>query len=685
MAITPVYQLSIPSAYAAAFVNGEQALSVAPTINGANGRAIYYLSRWFDFQGGKYTFRAVAEDASLWMASVTLNNGRTIYSSAPNQVQTESTIYLPPGRHRLDITLSNITVGQSACFVAFSLFQDDKLVYASTAGGWVFDTQPIPDSGVPAIGDVRLSYPVFSVLPNWKDGIVERLDYLSEILNSESDTEQRRALRLYPRRSFEAGFARHNVRRARLESFFLGVGRRECLMPMWHEAFTLTSALGATLDFPEDSLAYREFFAGDLVWVNAGDPNAGEVLTIQAVDLALDRITFQSSPVGSWPAGSKLYPLRVAHVLDATQMSNVTDRVGTLQARFTLKETQKWPDPSWGFCAPIFRFPINRATPLSLAFNHPTASVIDTDFGAFEVYDIFSVARESITAGLVIRGRANMRAYRQFIAMARGKTQRFWFPSLTADLIANENIGGADYIDVADVGMTEYIKRSQDVRVMVGVVFKSARPTLYRRVREIVQGSSTTERIYFEKDMPAINVSDIERIMFVLPVRFDQDGFEFTHLTDGNSVVRTSVLVRSSNAAGLPDIECFTTSPPYPVEDIHALDIGFGIDGGRLGALRYPPEALDIGFNVDGGSLPTVVTYRTYDNYSDEALDVGFNIDGGSLPTVVAYRTYDNYPDEALDVGFNIDGGSLDLTLIQNAMLDEALDIGFQITQGTLQ
>lgn len=683
MAVTAIYDLAIPGTYSAAFVHGERALSVAATINGAAGRANYYLSKWFDFQGGAYTLRAVAEDASLWSASVTVNNGRTVYTSAPAQAPTDSTIYLPPGRHRLDILLSNITAGSSSCFVAFSLFQDGKLVYASSGTGWVFDTAPIVDSAVPVLGDPRLAYPIFSVQPNWKSGVVERIDYVTEVFGSESDTEQRRSLRLYPRRSFEATFDRHNVRRARLENFFIGVGKNECLVPLWHEAYTLTGTLTGTLDFPEDTLALREFHAGDLVWVNDNNPSLGEVLTIATVDLGLDRITFTAAPSGTWGIGAKVFPLRVARVLDAAQMTNVTDRVGSAQARFSLKDSEKWPDPSWGFCAPIFRFPINRATPLTVNIERPTGYVIDNEFGASEVFDIYGVARSSVNAGLVIRGRENMLAYRKFIAMARGKAMRFWFPSLTLDATAVGDFNGA-YMDVADVGLVDYIKRQQDTRVMFAVVFKTARPTLYRRVQEVVAATSTTERIFFETEMPAIAIKDVERLMFVLPVRFDQDGFEFHHLVNDCAVVRTSVLVRSSNADGLPDIECFTTSRPYPLEDFHALDIGFGIDFGRLQNLRYAPEAMDIGFGIDSGSMPVTVVYSTYDFYAPEAMDMSFGIDSGAMPVTTSYGSYDNYAPEAMDIGFGIDFGSLELTLITTDMVPEGMDIGFQITTGTL-
>jgi hypothetical protein len=48
--------------------------------------------------------------------------------------------------------------------------------------------------------------PVWSIKPNWVNGIREKLSWLTDVLASSYGTEQRRALRLSPRREFEMTF-----------------------------------------------------------------------------------------------------------------------------------------------------------------------------------------------------------------------------------------------------------------------------------------------------------------------------------------------------------------------------------------------------------------------------------------------------------------------------------------------
>lgn len=677
MAVSSVYAVAVQSQFSAFFANGEQGLSVNPTIGTTAPRSTYHLAKWIDLKGGIYTLKSLSVDGALWSVGTSPQDGRVIQNVIKDEGVLVTEVYLPTGRHRFDIILSHLGISTGVCYVAFSLWQDNRPVYVSSTSGWVFDTSPIPNSAIPALGDYRLTLPLFSVRPNWANGVTERIDYKTEVLSSESDVEQRRSIRRFPRRSFEASFSRHDVRRARLNNFMTGVGNNEVLVPLWHEQYTVKTQLGTQVDFPAGTLEMREFRQGDLVWVNSGDPAVSEVLTVGSVDLVNSKVSFTAAPVDTWPSGSTITPLRVARMLDAPQMDNLSDRVGMVQARFSLSDTESWPDPTWGYCAPLFRFPINRAIPVNSSYERPTAYLLDNDYGPVDVQDFYSTTRVSVRCGLTIRGRANLFDFRQFIAMARGRAVRFWMPSMTQDMQPLGDFGGS-YVDMRDAGFAEYMARAQEARVMVAVIFKDGRPNVYRKI-DFVQRVTGGERVYFTRQMPTVSLSDVERLMFIIPARFDQDGFEIQHLVDDSGVAQTQVIVKSSNADDLPDIECITTSRPYALDPWEGIGVAVAITEMRLFEFRYLPEGLNSGALLTGGILDEVMLATRMPN---EGVNAQAQIIGGYLG--VALVNYTNYTAEATTVTVSVVAGSLANLLITNTIRAEGVNVTSSIVGGTL-
>jgi hypothetical protein len=559
--------------------------------------------------------------------------------------------------------------------VAFSIWRDGNLVYASGADGWVFDTAAIPDSSVPAPGDPRLALRVFSVLPNWAAGITERIEWMSEVMPSEADVEQRRSQRRFPRRSLEAGFARYDITRARLDAFLTGSGHDEVLVPLWHEQYLLTGTLGSTLTFPDDTLAMREFFAGDLAIVMGTDPASYELLTVQSVNLGTDTITFASAPVGSWPAGSRVIPLRVGRMLEPVSMQNVAERAATVQMRFFLKEHLKWPAPSWGYCSPLFRFKVNRATPLTLTFDRATHT-IDNDFGQVEVTDASFQTRVGTRLALVLRGRQNVHRFRQFIGMARGRAVRFWMPTLARDLIGRDNFS-SNYFDVAAIGLSDYVRSTQEARTTVAIRFNNGRATVYRRVTA-VSDAGASERIFVTPNIPPISLSEVEYIGFVVPSRFDQDAFELQHPVDDSAVVQVGLVVKSSTVEGMPPLECVTTSRPYPIVDENEMRVTAQFISGLLREPYSLVEEARVSAEFMSGSL--AAPFKAIDILG-EAVESSAEFVGGSMN-----ENSDSYavPAEGFGVEAELVSGTL-ITLVVGYEGDEELiETTAHFVEGTL-
>ncbi len=548
MAAGPVYAFTPPAPHDTALTDGELALSVATPIGSAAGATTYRLARWFDFNGGVYTIKSVSTDVASWLASVALNNSRLLFNARIGDAVVERTVFIPRGRKRLDILLTNVGSSASSCYVAFSIWQFGKLVYSSSASGWVFDTAAIADSAVPAIGDRRLAFPLFPLLPNWGGGITERIEWKSEVMPSESDAEQRRSLRLYPQRSIEASFLRGGVNRSRLDSFFLGTGKKELLLPLWHEQVHLASSLGGTYTFPAGTRVLREFLVGELLVVYR-NPSLYELLSVASV--SGDAITFASPPVGFWGAGDRIIPVRTAVLYDAVRFENQSDNVATVQARFDLVEPLSWPTPSWGSADRLFTFVPNRSTALSVDFSRKSFT-LDSETGPIEDTDVGDRARIGMRLNLTMFGRQTVVAFKAFIQSARGRAVRFWIPDFMQGIHLYAPLGGLTF-DAQHSGFTEYVISPQSPRRLIAIVLKDGSPTIYRNILDVTD-EGQFERFHLDASVPATAIHEVQRIMFMLPARFDQDGFELQHHVGDSAAVQTTLVVRSADVAGMPAI-----------------------------------------------------------------------------------------------------------------------------------
>jgi hypothetical protein len=665
------------------FVNGERTIGVSDPVNAA-AAGTYRIARFMDLPHGIYNLKLLGTGA------VTLRIGATLETLAVVNTSTGGTlantqVYVPGGPLRYDIELV-AAGGGAATGVMFLIYSPDKIIYASNAAGWEFDTTALADTALTPADDPRRSLPVLSVLPNWAKGVSERVEYLSNPLSSETGAIQSRTLREKPRRSFEYDFMRTNLTRARLDAFLTGTGRSDHLMPMWHEQHRPTGGFPSGqsyLQFPAATLSLREFRAGDLVIVTNGDANDFDVLEVDSLNLGNDRLTWVTPPTRTWPEGTRVAPLRVAVISDKSSMRNITDRVGTVSLRCQLKERDDGFEPSWGHCSPLWRFRVNRADPIQI--DHDRLSyTFDNETGVPHTVDPGGRAMLSTRVQGVFKGRSEVVALRRFIAAASGRVRRFWMPSLTRDVMPASDISGNTII-AQPSGLAEYVRTQQSARAMIGILLADGSPTIYREIVAVAPLGATippyrptAEVLTLSADVPATRMADIERIQFMVPSRFDQDAFELSHMVDESAVVRSSFVLRSADIEGMPPIDCGVTSWPYHVVSEDALDVSSVITMIGFGGFGYHEE-------VDVESTVAEVSLVNADNAyrpDDEAVDVSSAMTSISLPTILlTYRP----DDEAVDVSSAMTSISLPTILLTYRPDDEAVDVSSAMTSISLQ
>ncbi len=530
--------------------------------------------------------------------------------------------------------------------------------------------------------------PVFAIPPNWKTGVTETLAWETDVMSSETAVEQRRSLRRFPRRSFEYAFMRQGTARARIDNFLAGVGKRDCLVPIWHEQVPLgVPNSGGLVQFPSGSLAMREFAVDDLVLVTNMDADRWALLTVATVNLLDDEIELVSlANVGTWARGSRIVPIRRAKMLDSVTLENVSDRVGSTRMRFMLQDADERFTPSWGYCAPLWRIKPDRSTPITMNFNRSDYT-LDFGSGVIDVTDPGDRAQISQSMSIKLFGRPQVWGFRSLLYNARGRARRFYVPTYVNDIETVGDIDGPDF-DAKPNGLSDYFLGPQDARKIIGIFFKDGRPTLYRTIMGIASMPGTTapfrpdaERVTLDADLPPILKREIDRISFVVPSRFDQDTIELFHAVSDCAALSASVVTRSSSLENMPPIECLVTSRPYPVVASESIETQTIVVSGSLYiGIAYATESMISSVTVVSGQIiqtkapivlqPTVETMQgdlqlvsgqlievlVTLNPSPEMLSGAIQLMGGTLDTVVI--TY-NLDIENISSELTLIGGTL--------------------------
>jgi hypothetical protein len=673
MAATPAFDLALDVYLAEIFQSGEKTITFGDPPEVPAGT--YRLAKEFQVDEGVYNLKIHATgDVTVRIGTSEADMAVVGTFFGGGVVSTQ--VYMPIGPQRLDFSLSH-AVDATPAGITFSIYTANRLIYASAADGWVFDTAGYPtDADVPDAVDPRRLLPVMTLLPNWGPGISERIVFLTDVLESESGQAQTRALRAWPRRQFEAEFLRADEKRSRIDAFIVGLGRRPFLLPLWHEQYKPAAGIAAgapTLAFPAGTLEFREFSPGDLVLLIGTDPTDYEIVEVDLVDTATDTVTWVDAPLATWPAGSRVIPLRRAQIVEQLTMRNPINRAGVATLRFELLDNETPFTPAWN--GPRFDFPANWVSDIQFTYDRVSFTT-DNEVGTPYIEDPSGSAFLGSRFSVLLRGREEVVRFRRFIAKARGRARRFFMPTQTDDLTLAANIVGAsNEFKALPIGYPSYATRIQEARETVEFVFNDGSDPLQVNVTNVEQDGDL-EKYTTEIPLAPITTSQVKRIQFLVPSRFEQDAFELLHHVDEGAAVETQIVTRSIREA-VPDELVIVTSPPYPVEIVDGLEGGISLDAGSMNSNPVYVEELQAGISIDNANLRMPIIYTS----QLEELQSGISLDDGSLRVALKTVTMDV---DSLDPGISIDSGTLVRKLIIKEMDTDSLESGISIDGGSL-
>ena len=415
--------------------------------------------------------------------------------------------------------------------------------------------------------------PTWSFRANWREGITERLEFLTDVLRGAEGAEQRRCLRITPRRTIEADFLLSGAERTFYDLFMNRLAGMEMMVPLYWDVASLTTAVasGSSTRLNFDN-TYREFGLGYAILTGK---TALEYEVVEIVGLDAGGADIAEETARSWPVGSKLIPLRRALIDDAGSPNHYTAGVASVTVRFLLTAPNPWFPPADGspvyLTRPVFLDEPNWVESLDVTYDRDT---IRLDNSLSLPYQVDPTGRAMVGQShrWFLPGRQRLAEFRDLIYRHRGRAGSFWLPTFKADLkLVNSPGAAATQITVENVGYG-YTGGPTSGREYIAI--KHSGGTLIRKVTSVIPGTtSATERLNLDAPLGlALSPGQVRRISFADVARFDQDEFEITHhggidnLSECQGMFRTFKATRSS-----PDPISF----PIPNVEMNNAPCGF--------------------------------------------------------------------------------------------------------------
>ncbi|WOE76324.1 hypothetical protein [Alterisphingorhabdus coralli] len=421
--------------------------------------------------------------------------------------------------------------------------------------------------------------PVWGLNPNWAQPVLERLEWLTDVLVSVSGAEQRIAHRLAPRRTIEARFNPLDNERTFVDLALHRLGTSEWMVPLWFDIAPLTQPAVAGTTRIDCETEFHEFSAGGMAWLVGDGQFSGESVRIAAVDAnGLDLV----EPLNNtWSAGNAVQPMRRGR-FDDPNLSAITSRVGELEIRFEiiqgndLQSIGNWERTHEGL--PVFTREPEWSNESSI---DPSwlSSQFDPGFGLKSVVDSAGRAYRNQELNFILIGAADRYAYRQMLYRLNGQQTAVWLPSFSDDItVATDAASGATSMLAEQFGLA-YVggptSGKEHVILPDGQITRISNATLE---------SDGNENLALVGPITG-PVSSGDRISFIERTRLAQDAVEIEHLGDNEGVARSALTFK-----GVSEIRTATTAvQPIPQAEIGFAECGSPEEGNQCAVYVPPP------------------------------------------------------------------------------------------------
>ena len=373
----------------------------------------------------------------------------------------------------------------------------------------------------------------------------ERLEWLTDVIDTINGEEQRIAVRKNPRQAFTVRYRLSGLDLQNFQAIMFDWQTALFAVPLWHESQRQTAdvSAGATQLQVADT-ASVDLRVGGLVAI-IQDSQVYDVATISS--MTSNTITLSSPLVNSYSAGAEVMPTRIAFVKDVITADRYRNNVVEYTLAFDVfdNDTGVLSEDTSGFSTYAGKVLFddcnvaNDRTPDQLL---KRAVRVDNGSGNITQFSAWDRNKHLSQKGFNARNRAEVMSLRKALLAIRGKQKSFWLPTFSDDLTPVSGVAsGGSTIDISRIDYTRFVGARESKKTFK-ITFTDG-TSLVREVASSITLSATQERLTVSSTWPSNKtVDEIVRIQFYELVRFDTDVITLTY--DRAGFARTKLPVR---------------------------------------------------------------------------------------------------------------------------------------------
>ena len=387
---------------------------------------------------------------------------------------------------------------------------------------------------------------VFGLRPNWAHGITERLEWLTDVLESYDGSEQRVPLRQFPRRTVEYAMLLEGNDARWLEQLLFAWGARTYCLPIWMHPTVLAMPVpsGTTQFAIHDALA-AEYQPGGLavLWRSNRHYEAVEIERLDGHTLTLKH------PLGqSWPAGSRLFPAHLASLDAEVTLTQHTDAILAGTCRFALQDSSAVEEAIAGSDdaptyrgARVFTLPPERSSDATQSWQL-TLLQLDNRTALPVFDDPSNMPNIGHMRTWLLPDRTTIAQTRAWLEWCAGRAHACWMPSFQTDMqLAHTVAASSTELLITHIGYAACIDAHPLRR---DLILHTTAGTFYRRIVGAIEVTPDTEQLALDAPLGIdLTPERCLQLAYLEWVRLDQDAIELFWDTDGIAHLQLSTRV----------------------------------------------------------------------------------------------------------------------------------------------